>query len=356
MKATLSRRRSTLLLLMMAVALVCGLFLPGSATAATNSGRRANHRVAYVDVSVASLWAKPGPKRTVDKPSLTNPVHIRQWLDNMTLSQKHWLIGKMETQALYGQKVYILKEDSDWVKVAVPGQPTQKNNLGYPGWMPTRQLKTARQFGILKERKPFVLTDGARTMWLYDDSALSHKFKEISFNTRLPVIQQTHRAMLVVTPTNGPKWLKKEEATVYRHKADIPYPSGDDLVKTAKMFTGLDYLWAGRSGFGFDCSGFVSTVYQANGVIIPRDASKAEIEWSDPERVSKENLKKGDIIFYAHDKRKGRIHHDGMVIGDGMEIDAPMETTKLAGGVEIVPINKHRYADQYWGAVRYLQK
>jgi cell wall-associated NlpC family hydrolase len=38
------------------------------------------------------------------------------------------------------------------------------------------------------------------------------------------------------------------------------------------MFTGLPYLWAGRSGFGFDCSGLTSLDYRVHGVVILRDA------------------------------------------------------------------------------------
>jgi gamma-D-glutamyl-L-lysine dipeptidyl-peptidase len=44
------------------------------------------------------------------------------------------------------------------------------------------------------------------------------------------------------------------------------------VADSATSFVGLDYLWAGRSGFGLDCSGLTSLVSQAHGVQIPRDA------------------------------------------------------------------------------------
>ncbi len=46
----------------------------------------------------------------------------------------------------------------------------------------------------------------------------------------------------------------------YRSQNDIPTPAADDLINTGKMFLGLPYIWAGTSGFGFDCSGFTHTI------------------------------------------------------------------------------------------------
>ena len=58
---------------------------------------------------------------------------------------------------------------------------------------------------------------------------------------------------------------------------------------------------AGTSGFGFDCSGFTHTIYKSHGITIPRDSgpqSRAGVA------VDKENLQKGDLIFFAHDQGK----------------------------------------------------
>ncbi|MGH3321986.1 MAG: NlpC/P60 family protein, partial [Streptosporangiaceae bacterium] len=326
-------------------------------TPAAGAAATAKPETAYVDVSVATLWTSPDRARPVDTPSITNPVHIRRWLAGMSLSDKLWLVGELQTQTLYGHEVYVLEHRGSWVKVAVPGQPTPKNALGYPGWMPAAQLahsaKYAQRYARYQDR-PFALVDGAPTAWLYRNAHLSKKFMEVSYNTRLPVIARTPHAIRVATPTDGKKWLSADDATVYRSTDAIPKPSGDDLVRTAKMFEGLPYLWAGRSGFGFDCSGFTSTVYQGNGIVIPRDASDQALRGG-ATPVDLDHLRKGDLLFYAHDGGEGYIHHVGMYIGDGKEIDAPINSATEPSPLEIVKVAEHRYVDEYWGAVRYLR-
>ena len=50
--------------------------------------------------------------------------------------------------------------------------------------------------------------------------------------------------------------------------------TGDNIEKTARTFLGIPYLWGGTSVKGFDCSGFVKTVFLLNGKILLRDADQ----------------------------------------------------------------------------------
>lgn len=49
---------------------------------------------------------------------------MNEWIGSMKYEDKLWLVGNLETQALYGSKVTILEERGEWVKVAVANQPT----------------------------------------------------------------------------------------------------------------------------------------------------------------------------------------------------------------------------------------
>ena len=56
------------------------------------------------------------------------------------------------------------------------------------------------------------------------------------------------------------------------------------LVKTAYDFIGVPYLWGGASfDDGFDCSGLTMTVYQLNGLNLPRNSARqfeAGVRWT----------------------------------------------------------------------------
>jgi cell wall-associated NlpC family hydrolase len=324
-----------------------------TATAATTtdtaSTAAAEVKTAYVDVSVATLWVEPGLARPVDLPSTTNPADPRAWTTNMSLSERLWLIGNLETQASYGQRVLITEESGDWAKVVVPGQPTPRDARGYPGWLPKAQLTSGQAFSHFTSR-PFALVT-SNTAWLYDDPGRARRFMELSFNTRLPVVARVGNAVLVETPSDGPKWLAAADVSVYASPAAIPRPTGEDLVRTIGMFIGLHYLWAGVSAFGFDCSGLTSTVYAAHGITIPRDAD-AQADAGTP--VARDQLLPGDLIFFAHNNGTGSIHHVGMYAGDGYIIDTPSNSATVESSVERVKLDEHRYANEYAGAVRYL--
>jgi len=122
-------------------------------------------------------------------------------------------------------------------------------------------------------------------------------------------------------------------------------PTGASLVRSAQSFTGLAYLWAGRSGFGFDCSGLTSLVYRVHGLTIPRDAD-AQAGAGRP--VSQGARVPGDLLFYA--TARGFVHHVSMDAGSGAIVHAPA----TGKAVETVPVTAAPYAAEYAGARHYL--
>jgi gamma-D-glutamyl-L-lysine dipeptidyl-peptidase len=309
---------------------------------------------AFVAVSVATVWTTPQSPRPVDHPALTNPVDIRGWLSDMTPAQQEALTSDnlTQTQALFGDRVFVVGQQGDWDEVLVPGQPTPKSPLGYPGWIPKAQLTTDARYGALKDSTSFALADRGITTWLYRDSGLSDRDLEISTNTGLPVLNRTAAAVQVATPDRGPRWLDARTVAVYEKPTDISHPTGADLVRYAAEFVNVPYLWGGRAGFGFDCSGFTSTIYQVHGITLPRDAD-AQAADSHGHPVDNSALQPGDLLFYSHGGKDpsdpDAIYHVAMYSGNGEMIEAFDSTTP-------VRITSVRLGADYWGARRYLDQ
>jgi gamma-D-glutamyl-L-lysine dipeptidyl-peptidase len=95
-------------------------------------------------------------------------------------------------------------------------------------------------------------------------------------------------------------------------------PSGHALLETARMFSGVSYLWGGKSSFGIDCSGLTQTVFRLHGIKILRDAWQQAAEGEAISFV--QEARAGDLAFF--DDAEGRIIHVGMLTGDGRIIHA----------------------------------
>ncbi len=342
------------MLWIMSLMLLCSLVIPANAQAA-EGGTAVNNldcstdkavRKHLVNVAVATLWTEPGLARKLDAPSLTSPVDMEAWTKAMnTADKRRWLTGKTETQAVYGQELRLLQVKGDWAYVAVVDQSTPKSSYGYPGWMPRAQFITTTDAAAYMTCPIAIVTDKMATLYGEDRSS---SLLTLSFNTRLPVTKQIDGWVQVHLPDGGNGWLKESAANVVKQATDIPKPTGADLIATGKRFLGLPYLWAGVSAYGFDCSGFTSTIYSFHGISLPRDAS-AQIK--EGKAVSWSQMKPGDLMFFAHQQGKGSVHHVSMYIGDGKMMHSP----KAGKTVEIISINTPAYKSEFAGARRYIQ-
>lgn len=319
-------------------------------TASLSRRSNATEKVGYVDVTVATVWTNQHKPRPVDAAALTNPAHIEEWLHSMTTAQYLNLTSadRTQTQAVYGTRLNILDYQDGWYEVAVTGQPTPKNTLGYPGWVPAAQISFDQGYGALQDSKPFAEVNKAPSAMLYRDAAMTDRFLNISYDTRLPVIGQMGHAIQVAVPDGGSAYVSSDAATVYKSVSEIPYPTGQDLVESVRMFLGRPYLWGGASGYAFDCSGLTHTMYDAHGITIARDSDAQADFTGHGTNVTRADLQPGDLIFYATQlDDPSTIYHVAMYAGNQEMVEAygagvPVRTTPV------------RYNSDYWGAQRYL--
>jgi hypothetical protein len=120
----------------------------------------------------------------------------------------------------------------------------------------------------------------------------------------------------------------------------------EELVRTARSFLGVPYLWGGTSAeTGFDCSGLAMAVYQLNGLELPRSSWEQFTTGLPVERAS---LAKGDLIFFAGEGDK--VSHVGIYAGNGLFIHAPGKGKRILTD----SIAKEYFSRMFLGARSYL--
>jgi gamma-D-glutamyl-L-lysine dipeptidyl-peptidase len=238
-------------------------------------------QAATVRVPVANVWEAPNAGHLPLQPSV--------WPTAAAVSyrQRLALVGHMPTQVLYGERVLVLARRGGWTKIAVPDQPSPLDARGYPGWVRSWQLGPAFAAPRLVTARSARLANGMR----------------VGFATQVPA---------GAVPASATRPLPRTRA---------------DLVRTAKRFLGLHYLWGGLSAWGYDCSGLTWAVYRAHGITIPRDAD-AQFAAGTP--VTLARMQPGDLLFYEHPV----VGHVAMYVGGGRMIEAP----NSASEVRVVPV------------------
>jgi len=316
---------------------------PATAAPPTGDPAACTSGSCYVAVSVATVWVRPWYPRTADKPALGNPAHPLTWVGAMTVAQKSWLVGKLETQALYGTKVTVIGHWRNWTKVAVPSQPTNRDPRGYPGWVPTGQLTrtappTAATSAVIR----------APTAWLWGRwtaaGVAGTRVMLASYDTRLPVVRAT-ATYVEVTLIGGQKAAVRRSDVVLHAAGSSWGVTRARVIAEARKFLGLPYLWAGTSGFGYDCSGFTYSVYHAYGQTLSRDADQQAVHGT---FVLRSALQPGDLVFFRG-SATGPVSHVGIYIGGGNIINAPHTGA-------VIRIDSLSSFANYAGARRYLSR
>jgi cell wall-associated NlpC family hydrolase len=114
---------------------------------------------------------------------------------------------------------------------------------------------------------------------------------------------------------------------------------GKRVVRYARRFVGVPYVWGGSSPRpGFDCSGFVRYVWGHFGISLPHSSYG---DMSRGRAIPRKYLKPGDLVFFAGGS------HVGIYVGGNRVIDAP-----YSGAVVHITTMTDWYSSAYDGARR----
>jgi len=98
-----------------------------------------------------------------------------------------------------------------------------------------------------------------------------------------------------------------------------------NLTQYLKKYLGIRYKRGGASLQGFDCSGFARHIYKnIYNVDLPHNAS-SQYPSSLLSPVPSDELKPGDLIFFASTAKKKRINHVGIYLDEGKFIHAALK-------------------------------
>jgi murein DD-endopeptidase / murein LD-carboxypeptidase len=119
----------------------------------------------------------------------------------------------------------------------------------------------------------------------------------------------------------------------------------DKLLPVAKKYIGVPYKYGGTSESGFDCSGYIYTVFKTLGISTPRTTKELAFAGA---AVDRNNLRVGDIVLF--DTLGSGVSHAGIFIGNDEFIHS-----SSSKGIIISSLNDPYYwKSRYRGARRVL--
>lgn len=246
--------------------------------------------------------------------------------------------AEMATQATLGTPVKILKKEKGHYFVRTPDN--------YLSWTETRGIVTMTKadFENWQVSKKLVYTD--LFGFAYSEaSETSSPISDLVAGNILQVLEEANGFYEVSFPDKRVAFISTKRAQLYEKWKNQSNPSADQLLKTARNFLGIPYLWGGTFVKGLDCSGFTKTSYLLHGIVLPRDASQqalvgdaVDILEKDTLNIAKalKNLLPGDHLFFAADKRTKRVTHTAIYIGNGEFIHAAglVRINSMIGGTK----------------------
>lgn len=262
---------------------------------------------------VISFYSKKCIKTITDDINVIS-AEKRKGLIHVSVANLHKspeLSSQLVTQALMGTEVSIIQSRGDWWQVRLPD--------GYLGWVcETVTELPGEKLQLWKDGEIAIVT--SMQTWVYSEpDTNSDIVSDAVIGNQFTLIKKHGFFIKVRYPDNREGYITKSSCQYYREWLASRDLSGTAIVKTAKRFTGIPYLWGGASSKAVDCSGFVKMVYLLHGINLPRDADQQALIGN---RVDFGNdiskIKPGDLLFFG--RRKSNeieipITHVGVSLG-----------------------------------------
>jgi len=234
------------------------------------------------------------------------------------------MLAERVSQARLGEALRILEERADWARVQVVHD-------GYLGWVQTASLHPCDESAARAYRAACDALVQAELAPAYAGPSLAGSpIAKLPFGVAVPTAERRDGLAAVRLP-GGCLWWVADEALL--PLARRPAPTAEGIAFTLALirrFTGVPYLWGGRTPFGFDCSGLAQTLWGFMGVALPRDADQ-QFRAGTPVQGEP---RPGDLLFFGDPADENaftplKITHVAISLGGSEFIHA----NTAAGGV-----------------------
>ena len=242
--------------------------------------------------------------------------------------------AEVVSQATLGQVVDVLQTSGAFDRVRTPDL--------YEGWLPRAAVSPYADGAAPRYAR------GGRAVEV--TSLMAYLYRSAGVETARPLTSAPLATRLEVAADGpGEDWLAVRLPSgemAYVQVGDVkavdpaaPRRRGspEEVLATARRFLGVPYLWGGMTARGLDCSGLVSRVYLANGVMLPRDA---DLQFDSPvlAPVERAALQPADLVFFGRGPKA--ITHVGLYVGDGRFVSATIHGTPS--------VHEDRLDDPHW--------
>lgn len=161
--------------------------------------------------------------------------------------------------------------------------------------------------------------------------------------------------LLSAMPANAQELVQRKKGTVMEQIQQSALHNDPDaeikqLLDYAATFRGTRYRSGSSSPSGFDCSGFTSYVFSKFGYKLHRSSGS---QINNGEKVEREDLKPGDLVFFNGRAVGKRIGHVGIVT----DVDSTSGTFNFihasnSKGITVSTSDEPYYKRRYVGACR----